>query len=158
MKQARNGERERRDRCVEILTVVGFHSVQPLHGADDLVQSVRAFQPGQQRRLGILLDHLVPGSKESSIAAAITSPHVLICGHPFVDVWQAVKPAALGIASWPEVPMGTPWKEGIIAAFGRNDDPGAFWGAVLERVGDYRDLETDLVNSVEQLIDFVTLG
>ena len=45
-------------------------------------------------------------------------PHVRVLGHPYVDVWQAVRPAALGIAAWPEVPRGTPWKEGVCAGLG----------------------------------------
>ena len=74
--------------------------------------------PTRDRRLGVLVDHLVAGSKESRIAAQVVSPHVLVVGHPYVDVWQAVRPAALGIAAWPEVPRGTPWKEGVCAGLG----------------------------------------
>lgn len=130
--------------------------VEPLHGADDLPAAVRAFAPATNRRLGVLLDHLVPGSKESRLAAQVVDPDVLICGHPYVDIWQAVKPAVLGIESWPDVPPGRPWKEGVIAAFGRESEPGRFWQGVLGRVSTYRDVETPLINSVEQLIDFVT--
>ena len=82
--------------------------VEYLGGIDDLAGVVRDFRPAAGRRLGVLVDHLVPGSKESRIAAGITSPHVLVVGHPYVDVWQAVRPAAVGIASWPEVPRGQP--------------------------------------------------
>ena len=39
--------------------------VEQLEGADDLAERVRGFRPGDRRRLGILLDHLVDGSKES---------------------------------------------------------------------------------------------
>lgn len=131
--------------------------VEPLHGADDLSSAVTAFQPGLERRLGVLLDHLVEGSKESRIAAGVSDPHVLIRGHPYVDIWQAIRPETIGIAAWPEVPMGTPWKEGVIAALGMNMDSGPFWGKVLASVTSYRDVETPLVNAVEQLIDFVTL-
>lgn len=130
--------------------------VEPLHGADDLVEKVDEFRPGADRKLGVLLDHLVLGSKESKIAAQINHPSVLICGHPYVDIWQAVKPESLGIKAWPEVPLGQPWKEGIIAALGQQSDPGRFWQAVLGRVSSYKDVETPLMNSVEQLIDFVT--
>jgi len=132
--------------------------VEPLHGADDLPAAVRSFAPGPNRRLGILLDHLVPGTKESQIAGHIVDPNVLICGHPYVDIWQAVKPEMLGISAWPDVPPGHPWKEGVIAALGQKGDPGRFWQAVLSRVSSYRDVETPLINSVEQLIDFVTVG
>ncbi len=130
--------------------------VEPLHGADDLVDRVAEFHPGAKRRLGVLLDHLIAGSKESRIAAGVTDANVLICGHPYVDIWQAVKPESFGIRAWPEVPVGQPWKEGIIAALGQQDDPGRFWQSVLARVSSYKDVETPLVNSVEQLIDFVT--
>ena len=132
--------------------------VEPLHGADDLLASVVRFAPNRHRRLGILLDHLVPGSKESRIAAGIVDPNVLICGHPYVDIWEAVKPVSFGITAWPEVQPGRPWKEGVIAALGREEDPGRFWQAVLSRISSYRDVETPLINSVEQLIDFVTVG
>ena len=92
--------------------------VEPMHGVDDLPQLVAAFHPGPQRRLGILLDHVVDGSKEARLAERVQGPHVLVTGHPYVDVWQAIRPASLGIAAWPAVPMGTPWKEGIVAALG----------------------------------------
>ncbi len=129
--------------------------VEPLHGADDLADQVALFSPGPNRRLGVLLDHLVEGSKESRIASEVSSPHVLVLGHPFVDVWAAVSPAAIGLDRWPEVPIGTPWKVGVIAALGLRSPPGEFWGRVLDSVASYRDLDTSLVNAVEQLIDFV---
>jgi hypothetical protein len=95
--------------------------VEPLDGVDGLVEAVRAFRPGPGRRLGVLVDHLVPGSKESRVVASLTSPHVLVTGHPYVDIWQAVKPDRLGLAAWPRVPPGTPWKEGVCAALGVPD-------------------------------------
>lgn len=131
--------------------------VEPLHGADDLASKVAKFTPGPDRRLGVLLDHLVTGSKESRIAASIRSEHVLICGHPYVDIWEAIKPASIGIDAWPEVPHGTPWKEGVVAALNMAVTPGEFWGRVLDSVDSYLDLETPLVNAVERLIDFVTV-
>jgi hypothetical protein len=129
--------------------------VEPLDGVDVLPAEVSAFQPGPQRRLGVLVDHLVPGSKESRIVATVASPYVLVTGHPYVDIWQAVKPARLGIRAWPEVPRGVPWKEGVCAALGVAD-PGDLWRRVLAAVSSYRDVETPLVNAVERLIDFVT--
>jgi hypothetical protein len=132
--------------------------VEPLHGADDLASAVESYRPGPERRLGVLLDHLIDGSKESRIAAAVTDPHVLIRGHPYVDIWQAIKPSTFGIGAWPDVPKDTPWKEGVIASLGLDIEPGPFWGTVLESVTSYRDVETPLVNAVEQLIDFVTVG
>jgi hypothetical protein len=130
--------------------------VEPLGGVDDLAAEVRAFGPGPSRRLGVLVDHLVPGSKEWRTAEQVTSPHVRVLGHPYVDVWQAVRPTALGIDAWPEVPRGTPWKEGVCAALGWPVDPPAAWRRVLGAVRTYADLEPSLLGRVEELIDFVT--
>jgi hypothetical protein len=132
-------------------------AVEPLDGVDDLAGLVRGFGPERGRRLGVLVDHLVTGSKESRIVAAVDSPHVLVTGHPYVDVWQAVKPAAVGIAGWPVVPRGTPWKEGVCAALGWGE-PWQGWRRVLAVVDTYADLEVPLLRSVELLIDFVTAG
>jgi DUF3097 family protein len=130
--------------------------VEYLAGVDNLPAIVAGFRPGPQRRLGVLVDHLVPGSKESRIAAGITSPHVLVVGHPFVDIWQAVRPSALGIAAWPVVAPGTPWKEGVARALGWGDDTAAVWKRILASVSSYSDLEPALLGRVEELIDFVT--
>lgn len=129
--------------------------VEPLDGIDELAARVRDFDPGPQRRLGVLVDHLVAGSKESRIVAGVTSPHVLVTGHPYVDVWQAVKPAKLGIRAWPVVPPGQPWKEGVCAALGVAE-PAQLWRLILSRVSSYQDVETPLINAVERMIDFVT--
>ncbi|WP_213455842.1 DUF3097 domain-containing protein [Rhizomonospora bruguierae] len=131
--------------------------VEPLAGIDDLAGAVRDFAPGPRRRLGVLVDHLVPGSKESRIVASVTSPHVLVTGHPYVDVWQAVRPVRLGIDAWPVVPPGRPWKEGVCAALGVAD-PADMWRLILSRVSSYQDVETPLIGAVERLIDFVTVG
>jgi hypothetical protein len=130
--------------------------VQQLEGADHLDEVVRSFGPRPGRRLGILLDHLVDGSKETRIAAGIDHPDVLVTGHPFVDVWQAVKPSVLGIAAWPEVPRGEPWKEGVIRRLGAGVEPWQFWKQLLGKVDSWTDLEPPLIGAVEQLIDFVT--
>ncbi|HEU4423505.1 MAG TPA: DUF3097 domain-containing protein [Pilimelia sp.] len=129
--------------------------VEPLDGIDDLAESVRAFAPGPSRRLGVLVDHLVPGSKESRIVASVSSPYVLVTGHPYVDIWQAVKPERLGLREWPAIPPGTPWKEGVCAAVGVTD-PATMWRRILSRVDSYHHVETPLIGAVERLIDFVT--
>ena len=129
--------------------------VEPLDGVDDLPSLVRTFAPGRDRRLGVLVDHLVAGTKESRIVEQVTSPHVLVTGHPYVDVWQAVKPATLGIAAWPVIPKGQPWKEGVCAALGWGETWQG-WKRVLAAVDSYTDLEVPLLRSVEMLIDFVT--
>lgn len=130
--------------------------VEYLEGVDHLPEIVAEFAPEPGRRLGVLVDHLVPGSKESRIAAQVAGPHVLVTGHPFVDVWQAVKPAVVGIRAWPEVPRGVPWKEGVIAALGWRMEPPDAWRHILGRVSSYADLEPELLGRVEELIDFVT--
>jgi hypothetical protein len=130
--------------------------VEYLEGVDDLPSIVAEFAPGPGRRLGVLVDHLVEGSKESRIAAQVASPHVLVTGHPFIDIWAAVKPSAIGISAWPSVPHGVPWKEGVIAALGWGVPPGEAWRRILSRVRSYADLEPALLGRVEELIDFVT--
>jgi hypothetical protein len=129
--------------------------VEILDGVDHLDDAIRAFAPGRGRRLGVLVDHLVPGSKEARVAAAVRDPDVLVLGTPFVDIWAAIRPKAAGIDAWPDVPMGTPWKEGICAALGVGDPP-TFWRELLGRVQDWGDLDQTLVTAMEQLIDFVT--
>lgn len=140
--------------------------VEPLHGADDLTAAIRDFSPTNQRRVGILLDHLVHGSKESRIAQeAMNLPgatgNVLILGHPYVDVWQAVKPQLLGLESWPEIPRGTDIKVGTLQALGwphsSQRDIAHGWKQILGQVRSYADLEPSLLGRVEELIDFVTV-
>jgi hypothetical protein len=134
--------------------------VEYLEGVDDLAAVVDEFRPGPDARLGVLVDHLVPGSKESKIVEAARrsqyAEHLLVVGHPYVDVWQAVKPSALGFEAWPRIPRGTPWKEGVCEAFGWPVDTPAAWKRVLRSVRDFRDLEPTLLGRVEELIDFVT--
>lgn len=129
--------------------------VEPLHGADDLSEIIGEFSPTPDRRLGVLLDHLVADSKEFRIAAASARENVLITGHRYVDVWEAVKPSVIGIEVWPQIPKGQDWKEGIRAAFGFKGTTGELWRTILGRVNSYRDLEPSLVGAVEELIDFV---
>ena len=129
--------------------------VQPLDGVDDLPAMVRAFGPGPGRRLGVLVDHLVAGSKESRIVAGVSSPHVLVTGHPYIDIWQAVRPERIGIAAWPVIPPGRPWKEGVCAALGVAE-PYELWRRILGSVRSFRDVQTPLIGAMERLIDFVT--
>jgi DUF3097 family protein len=129
--------------------------VEPLDGIDALAEQMRAFRPGPGRRLGVLVDHLVAGSKESRIVAAVRDDAVLVTGHPYIDIWQAVKPARVGLRRWPDIPPGRPWKEGVCAAVGVRE-PADMWRRVLGSVRSYKDVETPLINSMERLIDFVT--
>jgi hypothetical protein len=128
--------------------------VEYLEGIDDLGAVVARFGAGPDRRLGVLVDHLLPGTKESRIVAAVDDPHVLVTGHPFVDVWAAVRPRTLGLQRWPVVPHGRPWKEGVCAALGVSE-PWLLWRRILRAVESYADLEPPMVGAVEQLIDFV---
>jgi hypothetical protein len=139
--------------------------VEMMDGVDDLAGIIAEFQPGPGRRLGVLVDHLVPGTKEARIveqARALPglAQHVLVLGHPYVDVWQSVRPARLGWEQWPVIPRGTSWKHGICAALGwpheTQADIAMAWKRILGRVRTYADLEPTLLASVEELIDFVT--
>jgi hypothetical protein len=129
--------------------------VEPLGGIDALVDAVTRFSPGPQRRLGVLVDHLVPGSKEQRIAAEVRSPWVLVTGHPYVDVWAAIRPGVAGLDAWPEVPRHLPWKPTVAAALGA-PDPATAWRRLRNRVRTFADLEPGLVGAVEQLLDFLT--
>ncbi|MBA3529158.1 MAG: DUF3097 domain-containing protein [Propionibacteriaceae bacterium] len=138
--------------------------VEHLGGVDDLPAIVAEFAPVSGRRLGVLVDHLVPGSKESKIADRVAqgagADLVLVTGHPFIDIWQAVKPARLGLSAWPSVPRDVEWKHGICAALGLphadQADIAAAWQLILGQVTSWSDLETALLTRVEELIDFVT--
>ncbi|GLW14001.1 hypothetical protein Stsp01_07440 [Streptomyces sp. NBRC 13847] len=132
--------------------------VEYLEGIDDLPAIVRAFSPGPDARLGVLVDHLVPGSKESRIAAGVTGADALVVGHPYIDVWEAVKPSSVGIPAWPTVPRGQDWKTGVCRALGWPENTGAAWQRILSCVRSYKDLEPALLGRVEELIDFVTGG
>ncbi len=131
--------------------------VEYLEGIDDLPAIVRSFSPAPGRRLGVLVDHLVAGSKETRIAASVRSPDVLVVGHPFIDIWAAVRPSAVGITAWPDVPPGQPWKEGVLRAIGWPPEVPAAWQRILRSVTSYADLEPELLGRVEELIDFVTM-
>lgn len=138
--------------------------VELLDGVDNLAAVLRAFSPGPIRRAGVLVDHLVPGSKESRLVAEalrhVGAEDVLVLGHPYVDVWQAVKPARVGLERWPDIPHGTDIKIGTLAALGwpHSDqaDIASGWKRILGRVRDFRDLEPALLGRMEELIDFVT--
>jgi len=139
--------------------------VEFLGGVDDLADHLVDFKPGPQRRVGVLVDHLVKGSKESRIADAIVrSPagkHVRIVGHPFIDVWQAVKPDRLGLQAWPTIPRSIEWKKGVCQHLGwphrDQADIARAWQHILSKVRSYDDLEPALLGRVEELIDFVTV-
>ena len=138
--------------------------VEHLGGVDDLLEQLRDFGPGPDRRVGVLVDHLVPGSKESRIADDVRrSPvgaHVLVVGHPFVDVWAGGQAGAARAQAWPDVPRDIEWKHGICEALGwphaDQADIARAWQQILARVASYADCEPALLGRVEELIDFVT--
>ena len=138
-------------------------AVQLLEGVDHLEEILEVFGPTKTVRAGVLVDHLVPGSKESRIAEAVSirwEDAVLVVGHPFVDIWQAVKPQRLGLQAWPDVPRGTDIKHGTLEYLGwphaNQTDIAQGWKRILATVRNYKDLEPALLGRVEELIDFVT--
>ncbi|WP_257181774.1 DUF3097 domain-containing protein [Corynebacterium cystitidis] len=129
--------------------------VEYLEGLDNLPQRLSAFKPGPGRRIGVLADHLVEGSKESRLVANV-GPDVLVTGHPYIDIWAAVRPERLGIRAWPEVPYGEDWKTGVCRRLGWSD-PKEGWNRVYNAVNSFRDLDSTLIGAVERLVDFVTI-
>jgi hypothetical protein len=136
------------DELVELAIVV-----EPMHGIDELVNMVEQFRPSPGRRLGILVDHLVAGSKEDRITRGVAGPDVLVTGHPFVDVWAGIRPELMDLSEWPTVPRGVEWKQGMCDALGVSITD--FWPRLRNRVRTFADLRPELVGAVEQLIDFV---
>lgn len=138
--------------------------VEPIDGVDELEARLVEVEPGPGRRIGVLVDHLVAGSKESRVAERVArgpyGAHVLVTGHPFIDIWAAVRPARLGLERWPDVPRDVEWKRGVCRHLGWPErdqaDIARAWRRVLAAVGSYQDLEPALLGRVEQLIDFVT--
>jgi len=139
--------------------------VEMLDGVDDLAAAIRDFAPHRARRMGVLVDHLVPGSKEWRVVEtarrACDSRWVRILGHPYVDVWQSVRPARLGLAAWPVIEPGRSWKHAVLSELGwpcqTQYDVARGWRRILSTVRSYHDLEPTLLASVEELIDFVTV-
>ncbi|MGY5764661.1 DUF3097 domain-containing protein [Brachybacterium sp. DNPG3] len=140
--------------------------VEMLDGADNLVERVQEFAPSPERRIGVLVDHLVAGSKETRLAEQVmrlpgARGNVLVLGHPYVDVWQAVRPARVGLEAWPHVPRGIDIKVGSLRALGwphaDQADIARGWQRILSTVRSYADVEPTLSGRIEELIDFVTV-
>ena len=128
--------------------------VEQLEGLDHLAERLTEFVPEPGRRVGVLVDHLVTGSKETNLTTGL-GQHVLVTGHPYIDIWQAVRPQAVGIEAWPTVPRGEDWKTGVCRRLGWGT-PADGWRRVYNAVDGFRDLESPLLGAVERLIDFVT--
>ncbi|WP_404431989.1 DUF3097 domain-containing protein [Microbacterium lacus] len=140
--------------------------VEYLQGVDLLAPMLDEDPPSPERRYGVLVDHLVPGSKETRLTDEVLrgrhGRYLRIVGHPYIDVWQCVLPASVGIARWPEVPRGIEYKVGVCRALGwparDQTDIARAWQKILASVKSYRDLDPALLGRVEELIDFVTDG
>ncbi|MBD7979730.1 MULTISPECIES: DUF3097 domain-containing protein [Oerskovia] len=138
--------------------------VELLDGVDNLAEALEDFSPTAERKVGVLVDHLVPGSKETRLVAealrGVRPGTVKVLGHPYVDVWQAVRPERLGLTTWPVIERGTEWKRGILRELGwpaaEQADVARGWQRILGTVRTYADLEPSLLGRVEELIDFVT--
>ncbi len=128
--------------------------VEFIEGLDNLPERLAEFRPGPGRRVGVLADHLVEGSKESRLTESV-GPDVLVTGHPYIDIWAAVKPERLGLRAWPDVPYGEDWKTGVCERVGWSD-PKEGWSRVYNAVNSFRDLDATLIGAVERLVDFVT--
>lgn len=110
-------------------------------------------QEGRHGRwLGILVDHLVDAPRKGRIAASVRSPHVLVVGHLYVDIWQAIQPVAVAIDR-SDVPLGTPWKQGVCATLGWPSATAAeiatAWRQIRGTVRSYADPESALLGRVE---------
>ena len=78
--------------------------VEYLEGLDNLEERLTEFQPGPGRRVGVLADHLVKGSKETRMTESV-GEHVLVTGRRY----RAVKIGKRGFAAaWDGLipPMG----------------------------------------------------
>lgn len=128
--------------------------VEYLEGLDNLGHRLAEFQPGPGRRVGVLADHLVKGSKETRLTETV-GPDVLVTGHPYIDIWAAVKPERLGMRAWPEIPYGEDWKTGVCRRLGWSN-PQEGWNRVYNAVHTFKDIDSTLIGAVERLVDFVT--
>ncbi len=110
---------------------------------------------GPEPALGVLVDHLVPGSKEALIAAAVSCR--IRAGHRASVRGRLAGGEAQGgrhrrMAADPE---GHRLEDRRLLAAGMAD-PATGWRTVLAAVNSYADLEVPLLTAVEHLIDFVT--
>ena len=138
--------------------------VELLDGVDHLAERLAEFGPDAERRVGVLVDHLIPGSKEQRLTDEalrhVPSGTVLVLGHPYVDVWQAVRAERLGLERWPVIDRGTEWKVGILRELGwpaqTQADVARGWQRPLVTARDFRDLAPAPLGRVEAPVDFVT--
>ena len=132
--------------------------VERLDGLDNLAEAIEDFGPTAEAKLGVLVDHLIPRSKEARIAERCRREFVCIEGHRFIDVWQAIRPHVIGIGRWPAVPANEDWKTGIVERVGPAlgcQEPRDFWRELLRRTTTIADLEATFVGAVESILDFL---
>ena len=118
--------------------------------------TLRGSAPGPGRRLGVLADHLVAGTKESRIAATVSG--AARPGRRASRTWTSGKRS--GPPPWASRPgrmchVGWIGRRGVCDVLGVRDTA-TMWGRVNGAVRSYRDLATPLLTAVESLIDFVT--
>ena len=131
--------------------------VEFMDGIDDLVRHGGRVPAGEGPPARGARRSPGPGSKESRIASrrgqGPYGSYVLVAGHPFVDVWQAVKTDRVGLDSpGPHVPRGvTDIKHGTCAALGwphrDQADIARAWQRILATVTRLTDLERGLLDA-----------
>ena len=139
--------------------------VELLDGVDDLADvPASTSAPARAARSGSWSTTSCPARRRAGSPTHRRSPvgkHVLVVGHPFVDVWAAVKPERIGLERWPDIPRDVEWKKGVCAALGwphaEQADIARAWKQILSRVDSFADCEPALLGRVEELIDFVTV-
>ena len=113
--------------------------------------AVDEFAPAPRRTLADPGRPPGPGIQGDAARRRRGRPHVLVVGHPFVDIWQCVRPKAMGIEAWPEVPRGEDWKAGICGRW--VGESRRRLARVISAVDSFADLEPQLVGAVETALD-----
>ena len=140
--------------------------VEMMDGVDDLAGIIAEFQPGPGRRLGVLVDHLVPGTKEARIveqaralpglARARADPRPPLRRRVAVGAPGAPRLAAVAGHPPRHVVEARHLRRARAGRTTRQADIARAWKRILGTVRTYADLEPTLLASVEELIDFVT--
>ena len=137
-------------------SITGWLTVNPQW----LAVAVFVIAPISGLRIGKAVQALVGVGVLVALGQVTHEPVARALGHPYVDVWQAVKPQRLGLEKGPAVPRTMEWKHGICAHLGwphrTQTDIAQAWKRILGTVRSYADLEPALLGRVEELIDFVT--
>ena len=102
--------------------------VEYLEGVDDLPVDRRRSSPRARTRAWACWWTTWSRARRSRASReSVTSEHALVVGHPYIDIWEAVKPSSVGIPAWPRVPRGQDWKTGVCRALGWPENTGAAW-------------------------------